>query len=52
MGVVAVVAVGVVEIETKRDSNALKVPIQAVVQRERHELPGDLKTAIPEAFKN
>ena len=41
-----------VSIETARETEALKVPIQAVVQRERSELPDDLKAAIPEVLRD
>ncbi len=40
-----------VEVETAREAKALKVPIQAVVQRERDELPGDLDPVIPKALR-
>jgi HlyD family secretion protein len=40
-----------VEVQTADAQDALKVPIQAVVQRERSELPDDLEGAIPAALR-
>lgn len=39
------------QVETGRAEQALKVPLQAVLRRERRELPADLATKLPEAVR-